>query len=289
MIAVYKKELKAYFTSMIGCVFIAFCLIITGFWFGLINVYASYPIISAGLKYVVSWFLPVLIPVLTMRIISEERHNKTDQLLYTAPVSVYSIVIGKYLALLTIYAIPVLIECLYPVILSQYGEVFYATEYLTILSYFLIGASFIAIGMFISSTTESQIIAAIVSIAILYASYFMSTIVNLISGMAYTSLIGLIILIAVLCIIYFLLAKNVMVSVISFITLTAVTVVYYIINPSSFEGVINAVLKNFCLIAMADNMFTYGILDISAIVYYITVITFFVFITVQSIQKKRWN
>jgi len=288
MLAIYKKELKTYITSMMGCVFIAFCLAITSLYFCLYNLYYAYPNVYLALQGVV-WFFIILMPILTMRIISEEQRNKTDQLLYTAPVSVSGIVMGKYLAMLTIFAVPVLIVCIYPVILSQYGEVQYVASYLAILAYFLIGATFIAVGMFISSITESQIIAAVVSFAVLLASHLMTTLVELISGTSEASLIGFIILIAVLCVIYYLLAKNIMVSVISFVVLTAATVVLYFVKPVMFEGAINAALESFCLTAVAEDLFVYSILDITAIVYYVTVIAFFVFITVQSIQKKRWN
>ena len=191
--------------------------------------------------------------------------------------------------MLTIFAIPVAVVCFFPMIISKFGEVSYAASYLAILAYFLIGAAFIAVGMFISSITESQIIAAVVSFAVLLMSHLMTTLVELISGTALASLIGFLILIVVLCVIYFLLAKNVLASVIAFVALTVVTVVLYFVNPVMFEGAINNLLKCFCMTSMADNLFSFSILDITAIVYYVTVIAFFVFITVQSIQKKRWN
>lgn len=288
MLAIYKKELKSYLSSMMGCVFIAFCLAITSLYFCLYNLYYAYPNIYMALQGVV-WFFIILMPILTMRIISEEQRNKTDQLLYTAPVSVSAIVMGKYFAMLTIFAIPVLIVCTYPLILSQYGEVQYVASYLAILAYFLIGATFIAVGMFISSITESQIIAAVVSFAVLLVSHLMSTLVELISGTAEASLIGFIILIIVLCVIYYLLAKNLLVSIISFFVLTAITVILYFVKPVIFEGAINSALESFCITTMAEDLFIYSILDVTAIVYYVTLIAFFIFITVQSIQKKRWN
>ena len=288
MLAIYKKELKSYFTSMMGCLFIAFCLAITSLYFCLYNLYYSYPSIYMALQGVV-WFFVILMPILTMRIISEEQRNKTDQLLYTAPVSVYSIVMGKYLAMLTVFAIPVLVICTYPIILSQLGEVQFIESYLAILAYFLIGASFIAVGLFISSITESQIIAAVVSFAVLLVSHLITDISGLISGTAEASLIGFIIIIAVLCVVYFLLAKNMIVSIAAFVVLTGLVVVYYFINPVVFEGAIISLLESFSLTSMASDLFAYSILDITAIVYYVTVIAFFIFITVQSVQKKRWS
>lgn len=288
MLAIYKKELKSYLTSMMGCLFIAFCLALTSLYFCLYNLYYAYPSIYISLQGVI-WFFVILMPILTMRIISDEQRNKTDQLLYTAPVSVYSIVIGKYLAMLTIFAIPVLVICTYPLILSQLGEVQYPESYLAILAYFLIGAAFIAVGLFISSITENQIIAAVVSFAVLLASHLITNIAGFISGTAFASFVGFIIIIAVLCIVYFILTKNMFASITAFVVLMALTVGLYIVKPVIFEGSIITVLESLSLTSMADDMFAYSILDITAIVYYVTVIAFLIFITVQSIQKKRWS
>ncbi len=288
MLAIYKKELKTYFTSMMGYLFVAFCIAITGLYFCAYNLYNSYPNIYYSLAQVLFIFV-VLMPLLTMRIISEEQRNKTDQLLYTAPVSVGSIVMGKYLAMLTVFLIPVAVICFFPLILAEYGTVHMMSSYLAILAYFLVGASFIAVGMFISSVTESQIIAAVISFAVLLLSYFMDALASLISATPITSLIGLIILLAVLCMVYYFLTRNVMASGIAFGAGLVIMLVIYFIDNTLFEGVMITVLTSFNLTSSANNLMRMGILDLTEIVYYVTVIAFFIFITVQSIQKKRWN
>lgn len=111
------------------------------------------------------------IPILTMKIVADERRLKTDQLILTSPISVGKTVVGKFLALVTIYLIPVLIMCVYPLILSRFGEVSFRLAYTNILGLFLYGCAFIAIGVFISSITESQVISAILSIVILFMGY----------------------------------------------------------------------------------------------------------------------
>lgn len=289
MLAIYKKELKTYFTSMMGCFFIALCLAVTSFYFCIVNLMYAYPTLYSSISQIIFIFI-ILMPVLTMRALSEEQRNKTDQLLYTSPVSVYGIVAGKYLAMLTVFAVPVLIMCFYPLIMAQYGTVHMPSAYLAILAYFLIGAAYMAVGLFISSITENQIIAAVVSFAVLLASYMlMDIIAGIVPSTAIASFIGFLIVIAVVCVIYYLLTRNVIVSAGAFILLAAVELVLYLVKPGIFEGAIIVLLSNLNLTMPASNLMVYGILDITSLVYYVTVILFFMFITVQSIQKKRWN
>ena len=157
MTAIYKKELKSYLTSMIGYLFMAFTLALFGLYFTAINLQQGYPEIGYALQNS-AFILLIAVPVLTMRVLSEEQKNKTDQLLLTAPVKISDIILGKYLALLTIYVIPVLIMCLYPLLLGTHGTVSYAVSYTSILGYFLLGAAYISVGVFVSSITESQVI-----------------------------------------------------------------------------------------------------------------------------------
>ena len=156
MTAIYKKELKSYLTSMIGYLFMAFTLALFGLYFTAINLQQGYPEIGYALQNS-AFILLIAVPVLTMRVLSEEQKNKTDQLLLTAPVKISDIILGKYLALLTIYVIPVLIMCLYPLLLGTHGTVSYAVSYTSILGYFLLGAAYISVGVFVSSITESRL------------------------------------------------------------------------------------------------------------------------------------
>ena len=132
------------------------------------------------------------VPILTMKVIADERRQKTDQLILTAPVSVGKIVVGKFFALETIYAVPVFVMCLYPLILSSFGTVSFKTSYTNIFGLLLYGTAFIAIGMFISSITESQVISAILSIVVLLMGYMMQSLENMISsnGNILTKILG---------------------------------------------------------------------------------------------------
>lgn len=191
MFAIYKRELKSYFQSFIGLLFIGVTLFFVGLYFTVNNLLYGYPYFSYAIGSVIFVFI-ISIPILSMRIMAEERRSKTDQLILTAPVSVGGIIIGKFLALLTIFAIPTAVTCVYPVIMSRFGSVPMGECYLAILAFFLFGMAGIAIGVLISSLTESQVIAAVISFIVLFLCYMMSSICDLISstGNWLTKLLG---------------------------------------------------------------------------------------------------
>ena len=170
MIAVYKRELRSYLTSMLGYLFIFFILLLTGIYFSAYQLGVAYPRFEYTLSALTFVFL-ISVPILTMRVLAEERKQKTDQLLLTAPVSIEKIVFGKYFALVTIFAIPMLIMCLYPLLMTKFGTVSLGAAYTAILGFFLLGCANLAIGVFISSLTESQVIAAVLTFVILFAFY----------------------------------------------------------------------------------------------------------------------
>lgn len=191
MFAIYKRELKSYFRSFIGPLFIAVMLFFISLYFSVNNLLYGYPYLSYALGSVMFVFM-ISVPVLSMRIMAEERHSKTDQLILTAPVSVGGIILGKFLALLTIFLIPVAVTCIYPVIMDQFGEVPMGECYLAILGFFLYGMAAIAIGVLISALTESQVIAAVISFIVLFLGYMMSSICGIISetGNILTTILG---------------------------------------------------------------------------------------------------
>lgn len=138
MTAIFKRELKSYLTSMVGYLFIFFVLVLTGIYFSAYQLSAGYSKFESTLSALTFVFL-IGVPILSMRVLAEERKQKTDQLLLTAPVSVWDIVFGKYLALVAVFAIPVVIMCFYPLIMSKFGTVAYASAYTGILGFFLLG------------------------------------------------------------------------------------------------------------------------------------------------------
>lgn len=287
MTAVYKKELKSYLTSMIGYLFIFFVLVITGIYFSAYQLTAAYPKFEYTLSALTFVFL-IGVPILTMRVLAEERKQKTDQLLLTAPVSVGSIVLGKYFALVTIYAIPVGIMCTYPLLISNFGEVSMGEAYTGILGFFLLGCANLAIGVFLSSLTESQVIAAVLTFVFLFSFYMMNGISSFISQTSMSTCIAFGLLIFAVAIIIYTMIKNLVISVLVGVIGEAVLIVLYIINSGFFAGGIQKVLEIFNLSGHFET-FTNGIFDIKGIVYFLSVTIVCIFLTIQSIVKRRWN
>ena len=181
MCAIYKKELRAYLTSMTGYIFMAVLLAVTSLYYVANCLVGGYPVFGAVLSSVY-FVLLIIVPVLTMRSMAEEKRQKTDQLLMTAPVSLWKIVLGKYLAMVTIFLIPMAILCLYPLILLQFGSVSLSMAYTAILGYTLFGAACLGIGLFLSALTESQVIAAVLTFGVLFFLNMASGIVNVIGA-----------------------------------------------------------------------------------------------------------
>lgn len=287
MSAVYQKELKTYFTGMTGPVFICFILLMTGIFTVVYNLQGLYPNFEVTVNQVVFVYL-LAIPVLTMRSIAEEKHSRTDQLLYSLPMSVTSIVIAKYLAMVTVLAIPVCVMAFYPLLLATFGTVHLASAYGMLLAFFLLGASLIAIGMFISSLTESQVIAAVVSLAVTLLVYFMSGLSNMISTDASVSLIGFLAIACVIGLIVNAMIRNTVLALSVTGVLALATVGVYLVDSTLFAGAIPDILS---AISLFDRLTTFqnGMFDLTAIIFYLSVCGLFVYLTVQSMEKKRWN
>lgn len=287
MTAIFKKEFISFFTSMIGFVFIALFMLIIGIYFAGINLFSS----SANFNNVlssVSFVFLFVAPVLTMRLVAEERRQKTDQLLLTAPIKTSDIVIGKFLAVLAVYLIAVAIIAFFPLILSLFGTVSFKTVFAGFLGLILLGASTIAIGLFISSLTESQAIASVASFIILLLMFMMSGLANLIPKDRTTSVtIIAALILAVGLIIYYMLRNYIVAAGVMIIGYIVMAVILKV-KPVLFDG---AVLKLTNWVSLTDRFeqFTAGIVDLTAIIYYLSIIFLFVFLTVQSIQKRRWS
>lgn len=287
MLAVYKKELRGYLTSMVGYVFIAFVLLILGIYFTAYNLQYASPDFGATLSSVTFLFL-VITPILTMRILAEEKKNRTDQLLLTAPVPVWKVILGKYLSMVTIYAIPVVISAFYPLIMGRYGVISYPMAYVAVIGFFFLGCAQIAVGLFLSSVTESQVIAAVLTFGILFCSYMMDGIESFFSDTAVSSMVAFLILAVVLGIVVYQLTKNIIFSSCVGGVLVIVVAAVYFIKPTIFTGLIQKFLNLFAIANHFDD-FVGGIFDVTGIIYMVSVVCIFVFLTVQCIQKRRWS
>ncbi len=287
MTAIYKREVKSFLTSMIGYVFIAFLLAVAGIYFSAYHLQGLYTQFSYTLQGMLFVFL-IAVPILSMRVLAEERKTRTDQLLLTSPVSVSGIVLGKYLALVTIFLIPVLILMLYPLILTQFGTVSLRTAYTALFGFFLLGCSFLSIGLFLSSVTESQVIAAVLTFAVLLACYLSQGIASFFPETAAASFLAFLLFGAVLALALYYMTRHTLLSVITFAAVDGVFIVLYVLNSSLYEGLIQK-LFDILDITAPFYEFSNGILDLTGFVYYLSIIFIFLFLTVQSIQKRRWS
>lgn len=191
MLAIFKREFKSLFWNITGWLFIGITLALFGLYFFVYNLSYGYPYISYSLSAIAFLFM-VTVPILTMRVLAEEKHAKTDQLLLTAPISVGKIVLGKFLALALVYTICIGVICVAPLVLMIFGDVPLAETYVGILGFWLYGLATIAIGTFVSSLTESQVISAVVSFGLIFVGYMMSSICSVISssGNLLTKILG---------------------------------------------------------------------------------------------------
>ncbi|MBR6708122.1 MAG: ABC transporter permease [Clostridia bacterium] len=287
MIAIFKKEFKSYFINMSGYVFIAFILLFAGIFVTAVNLKSAYASFSYALSNMSLVFLFV-VPILTMRSLAEERHARTDQLLYSLPLKVTDIVLGKYFAMLAVFALPTLVMGLYPILLTAFGTVPFATSYGALLAFFLLGGALIAICMFMSSLAESQIISAVLSFGVLLAAYLMNGIAALVPATAMASFLCLLALSVVLALIVWLLTKNYFIAVVALALCGFPLSIAYFLNASAFEGLFAELISTLSIFDRF-NTFVYGMFDITAIVYYLSIIVFFVFLSVQSVEKRRWS
>lgn len=287
MIAILKHELSNHFHSLTAYIFGAFLLVFVGVGAMIYNIQQA----VANFEYVLSFVslvFVVIIPVLTMRVIAEERKQKTDQLLYSLPISTVQVVIGKYLALLAVYMIPLCIVALYPSVFARYGAVYLPASYGCILAFFVMGAALIAIGVFISSLTENQGFAAGIAIPALLLNYYSVSLAEHVSATAFGSAAALCAFSVLLGLVIRILTKNEMMAYGVGFALIAVIWAAFFLNREVFEGLLPKIMRNLSLFERFYS-FVAGVFDLTAIVYYITVIAFFLFLTVQSMEKRRYN
>ena len=288
MLAIYKRELKSYFHSMTGCVFIAFLVMFTGIYFMAYNLNAGYPYFSYTLSGSLIVFL-VGIPLLTMRSFSEERKTKTDQLLLTAPVSLTKVVLGKYFAMVTVLAVPNVIFCLFPLLIKLQGTAYLLVDYSSIAVFFLLGCVYLAIGMFMSSLTESQIIAFISTFGILLLLYLWDGILSFLPGSALSGMIGILLILTLIVVYIYHMTKNWMLAAgIEAVGIAAALIVYFV-KSSLYENLLTKLLGRIALADVFMNISSSNIVDVIGLLLYVSILIIFVFLTIQTIQKRRWS
>lgn len=287
MIAILKHELRTYFHSLTAYVFGAFLLMFVGIGAMLYNLQAA----VSNFEFVLSFgclVFVVIVPILTMRVIAEERKQKTDQLLYSLPVSTTQVILGKYLALLMVYLLPLCLIALYPLIFSQYGDVYLLTAYGSLFAFFLLGAALIAVGVFISSLTDNQGFAAGIGIAVILFNYYSVSLAEYTSSTAAGSIIAILVLILILGLVIRHITRNNMLAYWVTMGLIALETIACWIDVSAFEGLLPKIMETLSLFERFYK-FVNGVFDMTGVVYYLTVIVFFLFLSVQSLEKRRYN
>lgn len=287
MRAIFSREVRSYFQTMLGPVFIAVLTAVTGIYFMVLNLVNGYPYFSTTIGNLL-FILMVAVPILTMKSFAEDRHSHAEQLMLSAPVTVWDIVLGKYLAMVAVFAIPCLLFCTCPLIIKTGGTASLGSDWAAIGLYFLLGCAYIAIGMFLSSMTESQLIAAVASFGVLLLLYLWDALADYFPTSARGNLIGMIVVVALLVGLYYALARNPYVAIGVFVILTIALIITYLVNSALFEGLLEKTLGTFDVYTGFVELANYRLLDLTAVVRYLSLAFFGVFLTVQSLQKRRW-
>lgn len=288
MTAIYKRELKSYFQSMTGYVFIAFLVLFVGIYFMAYNLMSGYPYFSYTLSAMVT-IIMIGVPVLTMRSFADDRRTRTDQLLLTSPVSVVKIVAAKYLSMITVFAVPVLLSAVCPLVIKLNGNANLKADYASLLAFFLLGCVYIAIGMFISSLTESQILAAVGTIGILLLLILWPSLVGFFPTSASGSAIGFFLLWTFGVFLIYRMTGGRTVSIALEAAGVLVILALYFAKQSLFDRALVNVLEKIAITDVFQNFAVYSIFDAGGLASYISIIFLLFFLTVQSVEKRRWS
>mgnify|MGYP003096624643 FL=1 len=233
MFAIFKRELKAYFTSPLGYVFLAIFYAFSGLFFYIFSLSVGSTDISSVFL-MMFMVLMVFVPLLTMRLLSEDKKQKTDQLILTAPVSLLSIVMGKFLAAYAIFAIGVAVMPVYGFVMSTFATVSWLPIWGNTVGLLLLGGIFVSIGLFISSLTENQMIAAI-------GGFFINLMILLMNTL----------------------------------------------KSAIPNGFLQDVLSSISVYSRYSEI-TSGIFSLSSLIFFVSVIFIFLFLTVRVLEKRRW-
>ena len=287
MLAIFEREFRSYFKGVLGYVYAAFMLLFAGIYVMAFNLMAGYANFEFVLNSMTFIFL-IGAPILTMRIIAEDRHQKTDQLLYSLPLSMTKIVLGKYLALLAVLAVPVLVIGLYPLLLSAFGHIPMGAAYGTLVGFYFLGAALVSMGLFISALTDNQVVAAVVCVIVMLFNYFIADFSSYLGTTALASFIAFTVIVLLLGLVAKMLTKNNYAALFIVVVLEIILLFFYVLNADGLAGSFPAVIGELSLFERFS-VFVYGVFDITALVYFVTVVCIFVFLTIQAMEKRRWN
>lgn len=287
MTAIFKREFKSCFTGMIGWVIAAVSLFFLGLYFTNRNLlYASSDF--ASVLYTMTMILLFLLPAISMRSFAEERKNKTDQLLLTSPVSIPAIVTGKFLAELAVFALPLAAAVVMPLLLQAFGTVSLVAAYSALLGYLLLGGACLAVGTWISALTENQILAYLATFGALLVAYLMNGIQTMFTTGNLLAFIVFMIVLLVASVLVGVICKRLAAGAVVFCAGAVVLFVLFQLRPAWLLAAFNAVLSALALFEPFKDIVG-GMFSIPAIVYYLSVMGLFLFLTGQALARRRWN
>lgn len=287
MTAIFKREFKSCFTGMIGWVIAAVSLFFLGLYFTNRNLlYASSDF--ASVLYTMTMIMLFLLPAISMRSFAEERKNKTDQLLLTSPVSIPAIVAGKFLAELAVFALPLAAAVVMPMLLQAFGTVSLVAAYSALLGYLLLGGACLAVGTWISALTENQILAYLATFGALLVAYLMNGIQTMFTTGNLLAFIVFMIVLLVASVLVGVICKRLAAGAVVFCAGAVVLFVLFQLRPAWLLTAFNAVLSALALFEPFKDIVG-GMFSIPAIVYYLSVMGLFLFLTGQALARRRWN
>lgn len=287
MAAIFKRETRAYYTGMIGYVTAAVSLFFLGLYFTNRNLmYASSDF--ASVLYTTTMILLFLLPAVSMRSFAEDRRNKTDQLLLTSPVSIPAIVLGKFLAEFVVFAAPMAVALIMPLILMAFGNVSLVSAYSALFTYLLLGAACLAVGTWISALTENQIIAYLATFGVLIVAYLMNGIQTMFTSGSLLALVVFLVVLLIASILVGVVCKSLTSCCAVFCAGGILLGVLFVLRPTWLLSAFDSVLSAMALFEPFNGVVG-GMFSISAIVYYLSVIALFLFLTGQSLERRRWN
>jgi ABC-2 type transport system permease protein len=288
MLAILSKELRSYFYSATAYIFMGMFLLIAGIFFALSNVLSTPNAYFNNVLSTLAFVFVLVSPMLTMRIMSDETKTRTDQLLLTSPQSITKIILGKYLAAVSLFSITLLITVLFPLMLSMFGKVAALETLAAYIGLFLMGCAFIAIGLFISSLTDNIVVAAVGTFGANLLIWLVDAIKSSVPSNSTSGLVFSIILVLLVVFIVYSSTKNVIVSAGTCTILAAVLIVIFVMKKTLYEGFIAKVLGWFSLLER-NNALAMGVLNLNSIVYFISFSFVFIFLTVRMVEKRRWS
>ena len=287
MAAIFKRETKSYYTGMVGYVTAAVSLFFLGLYFTNRNLmYASSDF--ASVLYTTTLIMLFLLPAISMRSFAEDRRNKTDQLLLTSPVSIPAIVAGKFLAELAVFALPLAAAVVMPLLLQAFGTVSLVAAYSALLGYLLLGGACLAVGTWISALTENQILAYLATFGALLVAYLMNGIQTMFTTGNLLAFIVFMIVLLVASVLVGVICKRLAAGAVVFCAGAVVLFVLFQLRPAWLLTAFNAVLSALALFEPFKDIVG-GMFSIPAIVYYLSVMGLFLFLTGQALARRRWN